>query len=181
MPQRATSIGALARGGRLIGGWPRLEKALGFRRILPTVGAPSFAHFAKGGWQTACTSGIFLSRRARRKRYLSPSLIHAYRANLVEKIKAKATPAPVLRLRHQSSRHRIPVPITQLLHPLLVRPNVEIIKTALPEGRAFRSLPKQLNLPRIAALGLWQQGASRTLLQDLHDGGWSSNLRFADE
>ena len=37
---------------------------------------------------------------------------------------------------HQSALHRVAMDVPQLLHSLLRRPNVEIVKTSLPEARA---------------------------------------------
>src|SRR5208337_2337337 len=64
--------------GRLLGAGPA------FRRHNPTVAAPSFAVFAKGGRQCRRHNKLRLSRRVRPKRNLSPTLILSRRSRLAE-------------------------------------------------------------------------------------------------
>src|SRR5208283_157705 len=138
-------------GSRLLAPWDfgltpgRVAQA--FVGTITKEGAPSFAHFAQG-WVADCSHyGIFVSHR---KRDFPPTFVHPHRPNLVERIEPITAPAPVLRLRHQTPLHGISVHVTKLLTSLLARPNVEIIKTDLPERRPFRSLPKHFDLARIA-------------------------------
>src|SRR5579871_4817154 len=49
----------------------------------------------------------------------------------------ETAPFPLLRTRHQSTMHRIPVDIPQLLYPLLLTPHREIIIPNLPEAPEF--------------------------------------------
>src|ERR1700730_497318 len=144
-----------------------------------TVGAPSFAAFCEGWVADWSHNGLRLSRRVCLKRNLLPTLVHPLWSGLVEKIEAVTAPAPILRCRRQTSLHRIVVHIAQFLHPLLLCPNIEIMKTNLPERRARRNLAKQLDLARIARFRFRQQGASRALLQYLHHRGRGPDLWLA--
>jgi hypothetical protein len=78
----------------------------GFDLADPTtsVGAPFFAHFAKGGNSGRRERVVFLhSSYSIAKRNLGPAHIHSHRAGLVEKIETIAAPSPQLRRFHQSA------------------------------------------------------------------------------
>jgi len=119
-------------------------------------GCPILRVFCEGWATVRLHNRLCISRRRCPKRNLSPTLIHAHRPRLVQKVEAITAPAPILRRRRQASLHRIAVHIPQLLHPLLFRPNIEVIEASLPKRRALRSLPKQLDLARIARFNFWQ-------------------------
>src|SRR5581483_6317711 len=53
---------------------------------------------------------------------------------------------PRLRIEHQSVPDRIAVHITQLLHPLLLRPHDKIVESPLPDVPGFDSLVPQTEL-----------------------------------
>ena len=82
---------------------------------------------------------LCLSRRRSPKRNLPPTLIHPHLPSLVEKIEAITAPPPILRRHDQTALHPITVHIPQFLHPLLLRPNIEVIEAGLPERRTHRS------------------------------------------
>jgi len=49
------------------------------------------------------------------------------------KVRPKAAPFPMFRLLHQAPLHRVPVHVTQLLNPLALAPDIEIIEPFLPD------------------------------------------------
>ena len=71
--------------------------------------------------------------------------------------------------------------VPQLLNPLLRCPNVEIIKTSLPERALMRFLCEEGALAGIFPPGFGKQSASGPLLQNLHDGRRAADFRFGDE
>src|ERR1035438_1702551 len=111
-----------------------MAQALDLADITNTVGAPSFAHFAKGGSRRCLRDGV-RSCCLRAERNLPPALIHSHRPSFVQQVRTITAPPPFLRRTRQSPLHRIPVRIPQLLHPFLLRPHVEVIETSLPERR----------------------------------------------
>jgi hypothetical protein len=146
------------------GGWPRFD----LDGTTSKVGAPSFAQFAKGGYHQRLQRRSLC--RAISKRNLSPSLIHPHRSGLLQKIETINAPSPLFWRFHQSSFHRIPMHIPQLLDVLFCRPYVEVVEACLPECPAWRLRGKQIALARVPALALRQQRSRRALLQHLHYG-----------
>ena len=45
----------------------------------------------------------------------------------------KAAPRPILRVRHETARHGVPVDVAEFLHELVFAPDIEIIVAGLPE------------------------------------------------
>ena len=125
------------------------------------MGAPSFAHFAKGG-SSDCL-GPNPSRGRRSKRDLSPSFIHPHRSRLVEQVETIAAPEPFLRRTHQLPLHRIAMHISQFLYALLRSPYIEVVETSLPEWSAQNVISRQPPNVRINPLVVGQQCASRAL------------------
>src|ERR1700752_1259382 len=52
---------------------------------------------------------------------------------LAIRVRSVTAPLPVVGLLHQTSDHRIPVHVFQLLHLFALTPHIEVIKPALPE------------------------------------------------
>jgi hypothetical protein len=83
----------------------RVAQAFDLAGVTNTVGAPSFAQFAKGGsWKPLRDVARLRSRCS--KRNLPPALIHSHRSSLVEQIETITAPAPSRRF-HQPPLHRI--------------------------------------------------------------------------
>ena len=130
------------------------------------MGAPSFAHLAKGGYRTASSLG-FCVRRSRHsipKRNLSPSHIHLHASWFVQQVEPIAAPPPPLRRFHQSTLHRIAMHVPQFLNALFRSPDVEVVETRPPE-RPPSFFLKQFPLARITRFSPRQQCARCTLLQ----------------
>jgi len=82
-----------------------VAQAFDLAGVTNTVGAPSFAQFAKGGsWKPLRDVARLRSRCS--KRNLPPALIHSHRSSLVEQIETITAPAPSRRF-HQPPLHRI--------------------------------------------------------------------------
>ena len=95
-------------------------------------GAPFLAFFAR--------SGVFRrhpnqpSASAPPNFLLPPSpVVDPNQSRFSVCIGAVATPPPILRTRHQSAHHRIAMHVLQLLSLFLRAPQIEIVKTTLPE------------------------------------------------
>src|SRR5258708_7009548 len=72
--------------------------------------------------------------------------------------------------------------ILQLLNLLFFAPDDKIIKAALPDLSCFKSFLPQTALGRhFTAAPVRKHSAGKSLLQYLHDRGWSSTIRFADQ
>ena len=114
------------------GGWPRLL----ISRASPTPWVPRPSRALCEGRE----SGLFAATRGRFKppalETKSPSTPDSLaRVRLRPRIETIAAPAPFLGRAHQPPLHRIAVHIPQLFHPLLRRPQVEVVETSLPERR----------------------------------------------
>ncbi len=70
--------------------------------------------------------------------------------------------------------------ISQLLHALLRRPNIEIVKSRLPE-RPLRLVLEQIPLSRITPLSLRQKRLCAALFQNLHRRRWTAHLRLSNQ
>lgn len=93
-------------------------------------------------------------------------------------IGTKAAPAPLLGFEDQSTLDRVTMHVAQFLDALVLRPYVEVVKTALPYVSWFCCRP-QSGLVAAAARGA-QHAACETKLQGLHHGGRRPALRFAN-
>jgi len=81
---------------------------------------------------------------------------------------------PLFRRRNQSTLHRVPVNIVQLLNQFFLRKYVEIIRAGVPECRR-ESIIRQTRAPPCAAF------SGNPLLQDLHNDRDISIVGLADE
>src|SRR5208283_4162542 len=76
--------------------------------------------------------------------------INCNQPRLTLRVERPTAPRPVLRMAHQSARHRVAVHVVQLLSFLPVRVHVEIVKARLPEATRvfarFRKCQPQLFL-----------------------------------
>lgn len=75
----------------------------------------------------------------------------------------EAAPRPVFRFRNQAALHGVPVHVPKLLDALAVCPNIEVVVTRIPEGRAWAEFPRC------------------GLLEDLEGGSQRAAFRLADE
>jgi hypothetical protein len=100
VPRPCLSVLWRDRAGILTSGW--WPKLFGFADTINTVGAPSFAVFAKGGCHERLKLGHSIP-----KRNLRPTFIHAHRPGFVQKIETITAPRPLLRRADQASLHWI--------------------------------------------------------------------------
>jgi hypothetical protein len=108
-------------------------------------------------------------------------LIDSHSSFLAESVAAEAAPSPLLGFTHEPALHRIVVHVAQLLNPLVLAPDIEIVEARLPEMQVFELLPQQALSGDAAASALSQYPAGKALLQYLQDRGGRAHLRFADE
>ena len=166
------------RGGRTLGG--RLAQAFDLGGITNTVGAPFFAHSAKGGSRECparrglITLPVLETRFSSGPHSLAPARLRP--AGRTDNCSSAIAPA-----RSPNPLHRIAVHIPQPFHPLLCRPHLEVVEPSLPESPALSRVVKQVALARVPASVLGQQGPRRALLYHLHHGGRSSDFWFRDQ
>ena len=129
-----------------------------FADTIDTVGAPSFAFFAKGGYHERLRQRSYATRL--RNEIFGPAFVHPHRPSFAQKIETITAPAPLLRRADQASLHRIAMHVPELLHAFLRRPYIEVVEASLPERSALRLDWKQMALARVArfALGSTKRG-----------------------
>jgi hypothetical protein len=71
--------------------------------------------------------------------------------------------------------------ISQLLHALLRRPDVEVVGARLPERPSFRLVSKQIPLAQIPRFAFGQKSAGRALFRHLHHSRESADFRLRQE
>jgi len=77
-------------------------------------------------------------------------IVDPHRPRFSTQVPAKAAPSPLLRRLHQPPLHWISVDVPQLLDPLLLRPNVEVIKPRLPKPIRRRTSTQTWGAPGLA-------------------------------
>ena len=93
-----------------------------------------FSRFLRSGLPDSQQLGIQLLRGRRRHLHLENfPLVDSYSTCLAEKISAEAAPAPKFRRLHQTALHRIAVHVAQFLNAFAFGPDVEIVKSLLPD------------------------------------------------
>src|SRR5208283_4673058 len=109
--------------------------------------------------------------------------INCNQPRLTLRVERPTAPRPVLRMAHQSARHRVAVHVVQLLSFLPVRVHVEVIKTRLPKAaRSFRLFRKgQPHLFLGCVSPLPSHFLRHALLQHLQHRRRCAFLRFADQ
>jgi hypothetical protein len=107
-------------------------------------------------------------------------LVDSYSTCLAEKIGAEAAPAPQFRRRHQTALHRIAVHVAQFLNAFAFRPDVEIVKSLLPD--MLRRVVEEAGLRRVATASRLRQDAPRKAeFESLHHGRRILLLRFTNQ
>src|SRR5271165_5255053 len=102
-----------------------------FLRLSTTYGCPGSRGVRDPGecdashWETCRLDGL--------KLWHAP-LVYSDRTFLLIGIRAKAAPAPKLRRFHETTLHRVPMDVTQLLDPLVRCTNVEVMVPGLPNA-----------------------------------------------
>jgi hypothetical protein len=77
------------------------------------------------------------SRRVSHRHLQNAAIVDLHKLDLTECITSKTAPSPLLRFDGQPAGYGIPVHIIQFLDPLTLRPNIEIVKTRLPDRHWF--------------------------------------------
>ena len=150
---------------------------------VPKRWVPRPCVFCKGGITNAWTRcfGVCSSRHPVAKRNFAPTDIDPYRSGFAKKVETVAAPPPLFRPLHQSALDRIAMHVPQFLHSLSRAPHVEVVEACLPKGSRPGFVAKEAGLARVFALAPRKQGARRALLENLHDLGRISKVRFGDE
>src|SRR5258708_1607830 len=105
-------------------------------------------------------------------------LVDSYSTCLAEKIGAEAAPAPKFRRLHQTALHRIAVHVAQFLHAFAFCPDVEIVKSLLPD--MLRRVVEEAGFRRVATPSRLRLDAPRKAeYESLHHGRRILLLRFA--
>lgn len=105
------------------------------------------------------------------------SVIDVDRSRFSVGVEAEAAPPPLVWLGHESSFDRITMHIAQLFYALFLRPNIKVIKPALPNVCGSICWQKKL----VAASSCGKKPASKSDLDGLHHHRRISALRFADQ
>ncbi len=71
-------------------------------------------------------------------RHTISQAVHSDQALLSECVMSPTTPWPILRMENQPSLHWVRVHVLQFLLELLLAPDVEVVKSSLPEMSFFR-------------------------------------------
>lgn len=191
-----------------LGGWPTLLKSSipagcptlrGFRRVgtmlpaqsvLISTGAIRSAGRAKPEDHTAKRSAIqarfgvprSLLRNVADSQFRLSWFVHHNRSKLAVGVVTIAAPQPLLRFEHQAAFDRVAMHVAQLLDPLVLGEDDEVIEASLPDVSAFQGRTPESILPRVDARAETTQNlAGEALLESLHHHRWVGALRFGQQ
>jgi hypothetical protein len=137
---------------------------------------PPFSRFSRRGLSDCQSHGLLRGRRTNLHLQNFP-VVEFDRTSLAKEVVAKTAPAPEFRTRDQTPLHRIAMHIAKFLDALVFGPDVEIVKSFLPD--VLRRVIDQTKLRRSS--GLRENAPRKAQFERLHHRRWILFFWFTDE